>query len=126
MEGRKLKSALARRPKDRIGLDSIVSEVAKETGYTKKDIKIVYKAICKAIKKRMWDGQSVIIPFLGTLMPFIKPRCKRHALYGGKKEPALIEVPPKWTIKFVPIRGTKEEFSNKPVSKEQEDSIYVD
>lgn len=126
MEKRKLKTALARRPKDRIGLDAIVSEVANETGYTKKDIKVVYKTICKVIKKRMWNGQSVIIPFLGTLMPFLKPRCVRHALYGGQKESRLIEVPPKWTIRFVPMRSTKEEFANKKVTKEQEDSIYVD
>ena len=123
---RKLKPSSARRPKDRIGIDAIVADVAKETGFTKGDIKTVYRAICKVIKKRMWNGQSVIIPYLGTLMPFIKPRCTRHALYGGQKDPELIEVPPKWTIKFVPIRGVKEEFANKPVSKEQEDSIYVD
>jgi nucleoid DNA-binding protein len=126
MEKRKLKSAISRRPKDRIGIDTIVKEVSRETGFTQQDIKEVYKVICKVIKKRLWNGQSVIIPFLGTIMPFIKPRCTRHALYGGRKEAELIEVPPKWTVKFVPIRNLKEEFANKTVTKEQEDSIYKD
>lgn len=124
MTKRKLKPAISRRPKVRIGIDEIVAEVSKETGFSKKDIKEVYNTICKVIRKRMWDGESVIIPLLGTIMPFIKPRCYRHALYGGKRDPELIEVPPKWTIRFVPIRNLKEEFANKEVTKEQEDSIY--
>lgn len=126
MKKRKLKSAISRRPKIKIGIDAIVADVSKETGFTKQDIKIVYQAICRVIKKRIWKGESVLIPHLGTLMPFLKPRCVRHALYGGRKEPKLIEVPPKWTLKFVPQRGVKEEIAKIPVSKEQEDAIYVD
>ena len=126
MKKRKLKSAVSRRPKDKIGIDSIVKEVARETGFTQQDIKEVYKAICKEISNKIWDGRSVIIPILGTIMPFIKPRCTRHALYGGRKKAELIDVPPKWTIKFVTNRKIKGEFANKPVTKKQEDSIYED
>ena len=96
MEKRKLKSVSARRPKKRIGIDAIVAEVSIETGFNKGDVKLVYQTICKVIKNRMWKGESVILPLLGTIMPFIKPRGMRHALYGGKKEPKLIEIPPKW------------------------------
>jgi len=126
MKKRKLKATSARRPKERIGIDAIVSEVASETGFNKGDVKLVYQTICKVIKNRMWNGQSVILPLLGTMMPFIKPRGIRHALYGGKKEPKLIEVPPKWKLLFVPMRSTREEFANKGVTKKQEDSIYKD
>ena len=126
MEKRKLKSVSARRPKKRIGIDAIVAEVASETGFNKGDVKLVYQTICKVIKNRMWKGESVILPLLGTIMPFIKPRGMRHALYGGKKEPKLIEVPPKWKLLFVPMRSTREEFASKEVTKKQEDSIYED
>ena len=121
---RKLKPAISRRPKVRIGIDAIVSEVSDETGFTKRDIKEVYNEICKAIRRRMFIGESVIIPLLGTIMPFIKPRTKKVALYGGKKDPKTIEVPPKWTINFVPIRNLKEEIGRVEVTKEQEDNIY--
>ena len=126
MEKRKLKSVSARRPKKRIGIDAIVAEVSIETGFNKGDVKLVYQTICKVIKNRMWKGESVILPLLGTIMPFIKPRGMRHALYGGKKEPKLIEVPPKWKLLFVPMRSTREEFASKEVTKKQEDSIYED
>ena len=126
MKKRKLKPAVSRRPKVKIGIDAIVADVSKETGFTKQDIKTVYQSICKATKKRLWNGESVLVPYLGTLMPFIKPRCIRHALYGGRREPELIEVPPKWTLRFVPQRGVREEFASKPVSKEEEDAIYED
>ena len=126
MEKRKLKSVSARRPKKRIGIDAIVAEVSMETGFNKGDVKLVYQTICKVIKNRMWKGESVILPLLGTIMPFIKPRGMRHALYGGKKEPKLIEVPPKWKLLFVPMRSTREEFASKEVTKKQEDSIYED
>ena len=124
MEKRKLKSVTARRPKKRIGIDAIVAEVSIETGFNKGDVKLVYQTICKVVKNRMWKGESVILPLLGTMMPFIKPRGMRHALYGGKKEPELIEIPPKWKLLFVPMRSTREEFANKGVTKKQEDSIY--
>ena len=126
MEKRKLKSVTARRPKKRIGIDAIVAEVSIETGFNKGDVKLVYQTICKVVKNRMWKGESVILPLLGTMMPFIKPRGMRHALYGGKKEPELIEIPPKWKLLFVPMRSTREEFANKEVTKKQENSIYED
>lgn len=126
MEKRKLKPSRTRRPKERIGISALVAEVSEETGFTKKDVKLVYNTICKVIKNRMWNGQSVILPFLGTIMPFIKPRCRRMALYGGKREPELIDVPPKWKLMFVPMQSTKEEFASKEVTQEQENSIYED
>ena len=126
MKKRKLKKAISRRPKDRIGIQDIVREVSEETGFNLGDVKLVYKALCNAIKKRMWNDQSVIIPLLGTMMPFLKPRRKSHALYGGRKDPEIIEVPPKWTIQFVPMRSAKKEFAEKLVTKEQEDFIYED
>tara|TARA_R110000822_G_scaffold161_3_gene746 strand:- start:10272 stop:10676 length:405 start_codon:yes stop_codon:yes gene_type:complete len=124
MEKRKLKSASARRPKNKATLVSIAKEVSLETGFNIGDVKIVYRAICKAIKNRMWNDQSVIIPFLGTMMPFLKPTRKALALYGGRKASEVIQVPPKWIIHFVPMRNAKKEFAGKSVSKEQEDFIY--
>lgn len=126
MKKRKLKPAISRRPKNKASIDSIVDEVSKETGFARRDIKEVYQTLGKVIVRRMWKGQSVILPSLGTIMPFIKPRCIRHALYGGKKESELIEVPPKWVIRFVPMVSLKEKFFTKKVTKAQEDFIYKD
>ena len=126
MKKRKLKPAISRRPKNKANIDSIVTEVSKRTGYNKGDIKRVYQAICEVIKDRIWNGQSVIVPRLGTMMPYIRPRCWRNALYGGKKEPKLIEVRPKWAVRFVPMRSVKLEFDKKEVTKEQEDNLYED
>ena len=122
---RKLKPSTARRTQDKAGINDIVSQVAKETGFTKKDIKEVYRVIMKVWKERMLSGQAVIVPSLGTIMPWLRPLTMRNALYGGVKQFKLIEVLPKWSIKFVPMRGAKIEFEKKEVTKEQEDNIYI-
>ena len=124
MEKRKLKPAVSRRPKEKNGISDIVNEVSKITGFNKGDVIFVYRTICEVIKAKMWSGQSVIIPRLGTMMPYIRPRCWRNALYGGKKEPKLIEVRPKWAVRFVPMRSVKAEFETKEVTKKQEDDLY--
>ena len=126
MKKRKLKQPMARRPKDRVGIDAIVNDVHKETGFSKKDIKEVYRAIMKAWIKRMFNGQSIIVPSLGTIMPWLKPRSRKLALYGGRKDPKMISTPPKWSLKLVPMRGVKKYFGTKEVTEEQEDFLYED
>ena len=123
---RKLKPTISRRPKERIGIDAIVRDVHEETGFSKKDIKEVYRAIMKAWFNRLLKGQSIIVPILGTMMPWLRPPGKKHALFGGRKDPKMIEAPAKWMLKFVASKGTKEKFGSKKVTKEQVDNLYKD
>ncbi len=127
MKERKLKSTKARRSKDLATIDSIVTEVAEITGYTKADIKIVYTTIVSVIyDKIVKQGQKVCLAGIGTLMPWIIPRQNRLALYGGRKDPERIEAPPRKTIKFIISKTTSAELKNIRVTKDEEDELYED
>lgn len=126
MKGKKIKSATSRRTKNKASIDSILNEVKKETGYQKKDIRIVYDAILMVWKRRLLKKQSVVISGLGTLIPWITPRMNKLALYGGKKDPKRIVTPPRWTFKFIMQKLVNEELKAIKVTEKEERDLYED
>lgn len=130
MEKRKLKRYQLRIPKVKVSINEIIDEVSNKTGFSKTDIKIVYRSICMTIKEKILEKKSVTIPHLGIIFPRIRPERRATDMARGKAtegaKPKVITVPARYTLQFNGDRTIKQDLLKLNISKEEIDDIYVD
>ena len=74
----------------------LIDAVAYETGYTKKETKIIIDTTLKTISETLATGDNVVAKGLGTFSTAIGAPRKLHNFHTGE----TLEVPPKRRVKF--------------------------
>lgn len=85
--------------------DEIISQVATETGFTKKDVSSVLTSFSGVLSKALVSGDKIALPELGTWS--VKERAARKV--KAPNDPTrIIDVPAKKVVKYLPAKSIRD------------------
>ena len=122
---KKLKPTHKRKPDEAISHNEIVISVARETGFTREDIRNVIDTWLSTLRKELLDRKSVKLRNIGTLFPMVQPP-RRVTNMGGSDvhnyEDMIMQA--RWQIKFQTDSELINDVRDIMVTKRDLDKIY--
>jgi len=123
---RRLKMMHHRKPVDNLNIRDCVTQVGKETEFSRKDVKLVIDTFIKKLEESLLDNKSVKLPGIGTLYPTVKRARPGVALNGGVGKPEKMIIPAMWVLKIQPSKAIERNLRAIEVSKADIDNLYYE
>lgn len=124
-EKRKLKPIQKRRPKHMVGMQEFIQDISDETGFTTKDVRMVWHTGINILIGYLLEGRSLLLYRIGMIYPIIKPSRMVTSLKGNNGTPEKMEMPARWIVKFRPGEFVKKKMLEKPPTKEEINNLYI-
>lgn len=122
---KKLKPTHLRKPKYSVPHAEIVKEVARKTGYTRRDVDEVIGVWLEELRNELLDRKMVKLRNIGTLFPMVQPP-RRVTNMGGNDgddyEDMIMQA--RWQIKFAVDLELKQKTQDIMVTKLDLEKIY--
>lgn len=122
MKKGKLKPPIQRIPKERVSFNSLIRDVSKETGYTKKDVEDVIKTFIGHMVNNILLKRLVVIPGIGRIYPFIK-RSRQVSVLNGDKFVRKMTLPSRFVLKLTPELSLAEDLKKLEVTAQEEKDL---
>lgn len=120
---RRLKAMHHRKPVDIMNLRDVITEVGRETEFSRKDVKLVIDTFIKKMETSILDNKVIKIPGIGAIYPTVKRARPGVNLNGGKGTEKII-IPAMWVLKLQPSAPMVIKLKKIKVSKEDIDNLY--
>lgn len=122
-EKRKIKTVRQRKPKEGLDRTDFMIEVARRTGFQRKDVREIFDALNDVISDSIKDRKYVRIGHL-TVYPAVTPARQGTNLRGGKSAEQMI-IHPYWDCKVIVNKAFKAELKEVEVTDEDIKYVYL-
>jgi len=121
---RKLKPLSERKPDEMIKMNRFARDISERTGFTVRDITLVWRAGIDIIIEYLKSGRAIALPKIGMLFAAIKPSRKVTNMNGGVGIPKPMLLPARWVVRYQPGIFIKKELTSIEVSEEEIENLY--
>ena len=122
---KKLKPTHLRKPGEIVSYEEMIKSLADETGFTRVDVDYVITTYLRMVKEELLERKLVKLKGLGSLFPIVKASrlvTNLKSVVNGIY--SKFQVPPRWSMKFVPEPKFKKEVGEIMVTKRDLEKIY--